>query len=298
MPAQSPERAGEVWLIWEPFLVPPPGHPLTGEHALRDVVLAALLPAYKTKTAGTNAAKVLLDSVGDTIHVEIFRQFTVEDLVDEMAVNPHVISPVHTILSQHKRERHSSTPHFTGVRLLPPRPPFTERESAYVQLTLQLRSTTSERGQGQDTQPGPPIAPHRLILMGTQTPRESQCVTEMFNRGLHLAHSSPAQSSAREMPRHEGYPSNPSSTYPRQHMALPLIGGGGQRSPPTKPRGANCPTSIYSINRRLDSSPPHSHKRRVRVSSGFANGQRLHPVLRCLGVCLTPALPNQTIHIW
>ena len=55
-------------------------------------------------------------------------------------------------------------------------------------LTLQLRSTTSGRGQGQDTQPGPPIAPHRLIPMGTQTPRESQCVTEMSNCGLHSSY--------------------------------------------------------------------------------------------------------------
>ncbi len=152
------------------------------------MVLAALLPAYKTKTAGTNAAKVLLDAVGDTIIVEAFRQYTVEDLVDDMAVSSHVGSPVHTYLSQHKPERNSSTPHFAGVRLLPPRPPLTKWRSANVKLTLQLRSTTSRRGQGQDTQPGPPIAPPRFIPKGTHIPCVPQCVTEMSTCGLHLSY--------------------------------------------------------------------------------------------------------------
>jgi hypothetical protein len=112
----------------------------------------------------------------------------VEDLVDEMAVSPHVIPPVNTISSQHKPERHSSTPLFAGVRLPPPRPPLPKLRSAIVKLTLHLRSFTSGRGQGQDTQSGPPIALHRLIPMGTQTPRESQCVTELSTCGPHLSY--------------------------------------------------------------------------------------------------------------
>ena len=48
---------------------------------------------------------------------------------------------------------------------------------------------------------------------------------------LPVRSSSPAQSFTRAMPRHKGYPRNPSSPYPRHHMALPLIGGGGAAFP-------------------------------------------------------------------
>ena len=58
---------------------------MSGENAIRDVVIATLIPAYNTKTAGMNAAKVLLDAIRDAIHVDSFRQFTAEDLEEEMA---------------------------------------------------------------------------------------------------------------------------------------------------------------------------------------------------------------------
>jgi hypothetical protein len=37
------------------------------------VVIATLIPAYNTKTAGMNAAKVFLDAIGDAINIESFR---------------------------------------------------------------------------------------------------------------------------------------------------------------------------------------------------------------------------------
>ena len=88
MSAQTPAQTAEIWAIWGPYFFPYPGHPLAGENAIRDVVIAALSPAYKSKTAGMNAAKVLLDAIGDAIHVEAFRQYTVEDLEEEIAVSP------------------------------------------------------------------------------------------------------------------------------------------------------------------------------------------------------------------
>ena len=52
MPAQTPEQAAKIWAIWGPYFFPPLGHPLAGENAIRDVVIAALISAYKFKTAG------------------------------------------------------------------------------------------------------------------------------------------------------------------------------------------------------------------------------------------------------
>ena len=88
MPARTPDHAAAIWAVWKPYSFPPPGHLLAGENAIRGVVISALIPAYKTKTAGMNSAKVLLDAIGDAIHVESFRQFTVEDLEEEIAVSP------------------------------------------------------------------------------------------------------------------------------------------------------------------------------------------------------------------
>ncbi len=73
MQAQTPEHASAIWDEWKRYFLPSPGHPLEGKHAIREVVLAALIPAYTTKEAGTAAAKVLLDAIGDAIHVEAFR---------------------------------------------------------------------------------------------------------------------------------------------------------------------------------------------------------------------------------
>ena len=60
------------------------------------MVVATLIPVYNTKTVGMDAAKVLLDAIGDAIHVESFRQFTAEDLKDEMAVSPPSFSYART----------------------------------------------------------------------------------------------------------------------------------------------------------------------------------------------------------
>jgi len=57
------------------------------------VVIATLIPAYNTKTAGMNAAKVLLNAIEDAIHVESFHQFTAEDLEEEMAISPPLPHP-------------------------------------------------------------------------------------------------------------------------------------------------------------------------------------------------------------
>ena len=60
------------------------------------MVIAALIPAYNTKTAGMNATKVILDAIGDAIHVESFHQSTAVDLEEEMAVSPPSSSPART----------------------------------------------------------------------------------------------------------------------------------------------------------------------------------------------------------
>ncbi len=87
MQAQTPEQASAIWAEWKGYFRLPPGHPLEGKHAIREVVLAALIPAYTTKEAGTTTAKVLLDAIGDAIHVEAVRQYTSEDLEEEMEVS-------------------------------------------------------------------------------------------------------------------------------------------------------------------------------------------------------------------
>ena len=74
MQARTPEQASVIWDSWKGYFHPPPGHPLEAKHAIREVVFAELLPAYKTKAAGAKAAKALLDIIGDAIHLEAFQQ--------------------------------------------------------------------------------------------------------------------------------------------------------------------------------------------------------------------------------
>ncbi len=70
MPAQTPDQAATLWPVWAPHFSPPSGHPLTGENAIRDMDVSTLISVYKSKAAGMNAAKVLLDSIVDAIHIE------------------------------------------------------------------------------------------------------------------------------------------------------------------------------------------------------------------------------------
>jgi hypothetical protein len=93
------------------------------------VVIAALIPAYKTKTAGTNAAKVIMDAIGDAIHVESFHQLTVEDLEEEMAVSPPPSSFTRAIHSEYQHESPRTPPYPTGLRTFPTWPTPTKRET-------------------------------------------------------------------------------------------------------------------------------------------------------------------------
>jgi hypothetical protein len=45
MPSETLDQATITWAAWEPYLFPPPG---SGENAIRDVVIATLIPAYNT----------------------------------------------------------------------------------------------------------------------------------------------------------------------------------------------------------------------------------------------------------
>ena len=94
---------------------------MEGKHAIREVVLAALIPAYTTKEAGTAAAKVLLDAIGDAIHVEAFRQYTMEDLEEEMEVSLPPSSFTRPNTSQYRPENLQPLPYPTGMNALPSR---------------------------------------------------------------------------------------------------------------------------------------------------------------------------------
>ena len=142
MQAIPPQHASAIWAEWEGYFRPPPGHPLEGKHAIREVVLAALIPAYTTNEDGTAAAKVLLDAIGDAIHVEAFRQYTVEDLEEEMEVSlpPSSFSRPNT--SQFQPEKPQTLPFPTGMNTLPPRTTSAKRDA---QRTLRATPFTTSR---------------------------------------------------------------------------------------------------------------------------------------------------------
>jgi hypothetical protein len=129
---QTSEKASVIWAEWKSYFRPPSGHPLEGEHAIREVVLAALIPAYKAKAAGTKAAKVLLDAIGDAIHVEAFRQYTVEDLEDEMEVSLPPASFTRPNTPQYHHEKLHTLPYLAGMITLPPRTILANRDTQRI----------------------------------------------------------------------------------------------------------------------------------------------------------------------
>ena len=162
MPAQTPDQAAEIWAIWAPYFSPPPVHPLSGENAIYYVVIAALVPAYKSKAVGTNAAKFLLDAIGDAIHIEAFRQYTTEDLEKEMAVSPSTLSPVRATRSHHQHESLRTLPYPAGLRTFPTRTTPAKRGTKRALPAPSLGNGTLLSHPVFATPPALQRAPHRL----------------------------------------------------------------------------------------------------------------------------------------
>jgi len=162
MAVQTPDRAADLWATLAPYFSPFPGHPLAGENMIRDVVIAALVPVYKSKTAGMNAAKVLLDAIVDAVHIESFRQFNAVDLEEEMAVSPSTPSPVRATRSQHQLESHRTLPYPAGLRTFPTRTTSAERGTKRALPAPPLGDGTLLSHPVYATQPSPLRASPRL----------------------------------------------------------------------------------------------------------------------------------------
>ena len=208
MPAITPEHALAIRDEWKGYIHPPHGHPLEGAHAIREMILATLTPAYTTREAGTQAAKVLLDTIGDALHVEAFRQYTVEDLEEEMEVRLLPPSPTPPITAQYLPE-HIQNPSYTAGVI--PSPP-----------------------QTMDANRGPQRKPNTTTLGNGTLSHVALDTTPA------LQWTSPMEIDLPSNPLHR---SSTVSTNPNcgQRMASPLTGGGDAASQHSAPQGTTPP---------------------------------------------------------
>ncbi len=128
-----------------------------------------------------------MDAIGDAIHVEAFRQYTVEDLEEEMEVSLPPSSFTRPNTPQYQPEDLQTLPYPAGMNTLLPRTILAKRDTRHTLSKTTLGNGALLCHPALATPPALPRASPMLVPLLSSPSHGSSYVREISFRGPHIA---------------------------------------------------------------------------------------------------------------